>query len=114
MTEDDGERAVRNLARMLVKELLADDAFKSMVREIVLTTYLTTDRMSRDGYVRTLVRACKERGVTLEVNKAGGLIAKQLGGKRKLTPDLEQAVRTYRVDIIECLRPSTNGHHKGK
>lgn len=85
-----------------VLSTLADDPkMKGLVRDIALTVYASTDKLTREGYVRTLVRACKDAGAGLHVNAAGALI---VTNRRKMTDDQLDAIKTYRADLIEVLR----------
>jgi hypothetical protein len=103
------DTAVRDLARLIVRELVEDPQFTSMIREMVLLVYATTDKLSREGYVRSLLRACKERGADVKINKVGAVI---ISNGKRLTPDLLDAMKIYRQDIIDTLKPQRNGRNR--
>ena len=108
---DDG--TLRQLGREIWQAMREDPQFQSLLREIVLSVYATTDRVSREGYVRALLRHCREKGASLHVNVKGGLIVSNGG---RLSPDVRDALRIYRLDIIETMSPRRNGvkgaHHE--
>lgn len=99
------EAAVRTLARAFMAELMADPQFRTVLREVVLLVHATSDEQSRDGHVRCLLRACRERGATVLLSKCGGVTV--VNG-HKLSWDLRDALKMYRQDIIETL-----AHHNG-
>ena len=96
LVKDEGGLQV--LARAFMVELTADPQFALLLREVVLMVYASTDEHSREGYVRLLLRACRERGATVRLCKCGVVVIDNGG---RLSKDLRDALKTYRQDIIE-------------
>jgi hypothetical protein len=101
---------LERLAGMVAERVLGSPKLESLVKEMVLTVHLTTDRMSREGFVTTLLRSCRERGARVELSKVGGVV---VHNGWRLTNALRDSIRVYRQDIIETLaaarRPAKSG-----
>ena len=97
LVKDEG--ALQVLARAFMVELTADPQFALLLREVVLMVYASTDEHSREGYVRLLLRACRERGATVRLSKCGVVVIDNGG---RLSKDLR--------DALKIVSP---GHHRG-